>query len=93
MSHEGLTLVTRVLLVSSLIIVAAIFRGLVGPSRKRGRIMLAGALGGISLGVLVASVISPWLKADASVVCACLGMVLGWGVSWSVARQIPREAN
>ena len=55
--------------------------------------MLAGTVGGISVGVLLASLIAPWLNADASVVCACLGMVIGWGVSWSFAKQIPREAH
>ena len=55
--------------------------------------MLAGTVGGVWVGVLVASLISPWLNADASVVCACLGMVIGWGVRRSFAKQIPREAN
>ena len=93
MSSEGVRLVMRVVLVVSLLIVTAILRTLVGPGRKRGLIMLAGTLGGISVGVLVASPISHWLKAEASVVCACLGVVLGWGVSWLFARRIPREAN
>ncbi len=93
MSHEGVALVSRALLVISLIIIAAIFRHLVGPGRGRGRIMLAGTLGGISFGVLLAYPMSHWLETDVSVICACLGIMLGWGVSWLFARRIPREAN
>lgn len=93
MSHEGFTLVMRAALVVCLMIVAATFRTLVGPSRKRGRIMLAGTLGGLSFGVLLAFPVSHWLQADASVICVCLGLTLGWGVSWAFARLIPREVN
>jgi hypothetical protein len=93
MSNEGLALVSRAMLVISLIIVAAIFRHLMGPGRGRGPIMLAGTLGGMSFDLLLAHPISHWLKADVSVISACLGVVLGWGVSWLFARQIPGEAN
>jgi hypothetical protein len=55
--------------------------------------MLAGTLGGISFGVLVAYPISQWLKTNVSAVCAGLGMPIGWTVSWLVARRIPREAR
>jgi drug/metabolite transporter (DMT)-like permease len=92
MSAEGVTLIARATLVISLIIAAAIFRTLVGPGKRRGRIMLAGTLGGISFGVLIAYPISQWLKMDVSAVCACLGMTIGWTVSWLFARQTPREA-
>jgi drug/metabolite transporter (DMT)-like permease len=91
MSNEGVALVSRAGLVIFLIIMGAIFRALVGPGRKRGEIMLAGTLGGLSLGVLVASPISRLLGTETSGVCACLGMVLGWGVAWLFAKQIPRE--
>jgi hypothetical protein len=76
-----------------MVVVAALFRALVGPGKRRGRIMLAGTLGGISFGWLVTPLVSEWLKTDMSVVCACLGMVLGWGVCWLFARQIPSEAS
>jgi hypothetical protein len=91
MSHEGVTLVAWTVLVISLIIIATIH--LVGPSRGRGRIMLAGTLGGISVGVLLAYPISHWLRADVSFMSACFGMALGCGVGWLFARQIPRDAN
>lgn len=93
MSHESVALVARALLVVFLIIVAAIFRTLVGPGRRRGRIMLVGTLAGVSFGVLAGYPISSWLKGDASAVCASVGMTLGWGTSWLFARHIPREAD
>ena len=59
MNSEGVTLVMRAALVIFLIVEAAFFRALAGPGRGRGRIMLAGTLGGISFGVFVAYLISP----------------------------------
>ena len=93
MSNEGVRLVARVLVVAFLIVAGAIFRAVVGPGKRRGGIMLAGTVGGISSGVLLSYPISQWLGTDVSVICACLGIVLGWAVSWLFARQIPREAN
>jgi len=52
MSNEGVTLVRRPVLGFLLIVLAAIFGHLVGPGRRRGRVMLAGTLGGISFGVI-----------------------------------------
>jgi hypothetical protein len=86
-------LVMRAALVVFLIIMAAMFRTLVGPGKTRGRIMLTGTLGGISAGVLLAPPLSQWLEADVSVICACLGMLLGWTVSWLLARRITRVAS
>lgn len=93
MSNEGVALIARVALVSAVIVVAALFRTLVGPGKRRGRIMLAGTLGGMSFGLLLSSPVSRWLATDASVVCSCLGIFLGWGVAWLFVRQVPREAN
>ena len=91
MSAEGVTLIARAALATSLIIAAATFRALVGPGKRRGRIMLVGTLSGIFFGVLIAYPISHWLKIDVSAVCACLGMTIGWTVSWLFARQVARE--
>jgi hypothetical protein len=44
-------LISRAALVIVLILVAAFFRVLVGPGIRRGLIMQAGTLGGISFGV------------------------------------------
>ena len=46
MSHEGVTLISRVALVAVLLIVTALVRVLVGPSRRRGAYMGIGTLGG-----------------------------------------------
>ena len=72
-----------------LIVAAAYVRVLVGSSRKRGLYMGVGALGGLSAGVAVAALISPWVMRNVSVVCACLGIVAGWAVAWRFARQLP----
>ena len=90
MSSEGVTLISRIAVVAVLIVAAAIVRVLVGPSRKRGAYMGIGALGGLSAGVAVGSLISTAATRDISVVCACLGIVAGWGVAWRFARQVPR---
>jgi drug/metabolite transporter (DMT)-like permease len=86
-------LIARAALVTALIVAGTLFRALAGPGRRRGRIMLVGTLGGISFGVLIAYLISRWLKIDVSAVSACLGMPIGWAVSWLFARRIPREAH
>jgi len=93
MSSEGVTLVSRAVLVILLIVVASFFRALVGPGRRRGLFMLAGTLGGMSFGVAVAALISRRTRIDVSVIGACLGISVGWGVAWLLARRIPREAH
>jgi hypothetical protein len=93
MSHEEVTLISRVALVAVLIIVTAFVRMLVGPSRRRGLYMGVGTLGGISTGVAVASLMSRWITTDVSAICAALGIFVGWGVAWRFARRIPREAH
>ena len=92
MSDEGVRLIMRAALLIALIITAAFFKALVGPGKKRGRIMLAGTLGGFSSGVLLAYPIYQRFDMDASVLSASLGMVLGWAVAWIWARRIPRES-
>ena len=93
MSHEGVTLISRVALVAVLIILTALVRVLVGPSRRRGLYMGMGTLGGMSTGVAVASLMSRWITTDVSAICAVLGILAGWGVAWFFARRIPREAH
>jgi hypothetical protein len=93
MSNEGLALISRAALVVFLVVAASFFRTLVGPGRKRGRFLLAGTIGGMSLGVAVAYFISDWIKIDVSVIAACLGMSVGWGIAWLFARSVPREAH
>ena len=93
MSTEGITLVMRAAVMIYLGTVAYVFKRLVERSRKRGEIMLAGTLGGFAIGVLVAPPVSQWLKTEASVICVCLGLTLGWTVAWLFARRIPRDAN
>ena len=92
MSHEGFVLVMRAAMVLSLILVAAIVRTFIGPSKKRGGVMLIGMLGGMALGMAL-SYLVPFLKMQESAVFALCGMLLGWGVAWFFARQIPRESN
>jgi hypothetical protein len=93
MSSEGVTLISRVALVAVLIIVTALVRALVGPSRRRGLFMGIGTLGGLSAGVAVASLASRSMTMDLSAISACLGIFAGWGVAWLFARRVPREAS
>jgi hypothetical protein len=93
MSHEGVTLISRAALVAVLITITAFVRVLVGPSRTRGFYMAIGALGGMSTGIAVASLIFQWITTDVSAICALLGIFGGWGVAWLFARRVPRETN
>ena len=93
MSTEGSTLLMRATLVLFLIIVGAIVRTFIGPSGRRGSIMLTGMLGGMSFGVLASYLIPSELKMAESAVLAVIGMTLGWGVAWFLARRVPRESN
>jgi hypothetical protein len=92
-SHEGVTLISRALLVLALIVATAFVRAVVGPDRKRGLIMNAGTLGGLSAGIALATVLSRWVLTDVSVICACLGIIVGWSVAWRFARRVPRNAS
>jgi hypothetical protein len=98
MSSEGVTLVMRAGLMGAAIIMVATVRVLVpgnpfeakpSQGRTRGRIMLAGTLGGLSVGLLLAYPISQRLKTDVSVICGYIGVALGWAVAWSFAKRIP----
>jgi preprotein translocase subunit SecF len=92
MSDEGLRLVSRLALLVVLILVAALMRTMVGPSRRRARVMAVGTVAGMAFGVLVAVPVSRWFGADTSAIGALMGLVLGWGISWQFARKIPRTA-
>lgn len=93
MSDEGARLIMRAALVVVLIVAAAFFKVLVGPGKGRGRIMLVGTLAGFSSGVLLSYPTHERFDVELSVILACLGLVLGWGVAWIWARRIPRAAN
>ena len=93
MSSEGVTLISRVVLVAVLILATAVVRALVGPSKRRRFYMQVGTLAGMSAGVAVASLISRWFATDISVIAACLGIFASWGVAWMFARHVPREAH
>jgi hypothetical protein len=93
MSDEGIRLVSRLALLVALILVTAAFRTAVGPGRQRGRVMLAGTLGGLTLGVVASSLVSGWVTQDISTLSALAGLILGWTIAWLFARRLPRYAN
>jgi hypothetical protein len=93
MNHEGRILVARASLIAVLIIVTAVVRVLVGPSKRRGLYMGLGAFGGMSIGVFAAFVVSHWITTDISALSACGGIIAGWAVAWRFVRSIPREAD
>lgn len=93
MTNEGVALLSRAAVIAVLIFFAALFRVLIGTGTRSGHFMLAGTLGGISLGVGVASLISPWTRTDLSVICATAGIIVGWCVAWLFARRTFRSAR
>ena len=93
MSNEGVALISRVAVVAGLLLVTAVVRTLVGPSKRRGHFMLIGTLGGMAAGIAAASLMSRWVMTDLSAILACLGILAGWGLAWLFVRRIPREAN
>jgi hypothetical protein len=93
MSSEGVTFLLRGLLVLFLVVSGAIVRTFIGPSKRRGHIMLAGMLGGMGFGALVSYSIPSSLRMDESAILAVVGMMLGWCLAWFFARRLPREAN
>ena len=93
MSNEGVALISRVALVAVAVIVVAVVRTLAGPYKRRGLYLQIGTLGGMAVGIAAASLISRWVMTDLSVILACFGILVGWGVAWPFVRRIPREAN
>ena len=92
LSYEGEWILSRVALGVVLLLAAAAIKTMVGPSKQRGRVMLAGTVGGITVGVLSAPPLSNAVGVDVSAVSAVIGMVIGWAVAWTFARRIPRIA-
>jgi membrane associated rhomboid family serine protease len=43
--------------------------------------------------VAVGSLISAWIRADVSVICAVSGIITGWTIAWLFARRIPHDAR
>ncbi len=93
MSDEGIRLLSQLALMALLIIATAAMRTIVGPGKRRGRIMTAGTFGGLAFGIAIATPVSRWYGGDVSAIVWCLSIVLGWAVSWQFAKQIPREAQ
>jgi hypothetical protein len=92
MSHEGFVLLLRAAVVLALILVTAIVRTFIGPSRRRGAVMGAGILGGLALGVACSYLVPSSRHVQESAAFALCGMLLGCGVAWVFARELPREA-
>jgi hypothetical protein len=99
MSTEGVRLVLRGTVIMYLIVVGGLFRALVGSSKRRGQIMLIGTLGGLSFGVLLASLLHTagadklWVRPDVLDIFAPVGMTGGWAVAWVFARRVPGEVR
>ena len=93
MSEEGVRLLSRLALLVLLILVTAGMRTLVGPSKRRGRIMTFGTIGGLAFGIAISTPLSRWYGADVSAIVSCMAIILGWGVAWPFAKQIPRAAR
>jgi hypothetical protein len=93
LSDEGVWTLSRVALVVLLILLAAAVKTMVGPGKQRGRVMLAGTVGGMTLGVLSSQPLSHALGVEVSAITSIIGIVIGWAVAWQFARRIPRTAD
>ena len=93
MSDEGIRLVSRLLLLAAIILVTAAVRTAVGPGRQRARVMAAGSVGGLMLGVIASTNLSTWFGSDVSALSALAGTVIGWMIAWPLARRFPRQAD
>ena len=93
LSDEGIRLISRLALLGVLILVTAAFRTAVGPGKQRGRVMLVGTLGGLTLGVISAPYLSGQFGADVSAIVAIVGIIVGWAAAWGFARRMPRAAD
>jgi len=93
MSHEGLVLVVKALVVLALIVAGAMVRTLTGPSRRRGEIFMAGTLAGLAAGVFAAWLISFVVEADLSSITAPVGMIIGWAAAIPFVARIPRSSS
>jgi hypothetical protein len=93
LSNEGVWVVSRFALVVVLVLLAAALRTMVGPSKRRGWVMTAGTLAGLTVGVLTATALKLSLGINDSALFAVGGILLGWAVAWPFARRIPRTAS
>lgn len=93
MTDEGVRILSRLALLTVLILAAAAFRTVVGPSKRRGSIAAAGTIGGFALGVLLSPPVSRWFGADVSAIGVCIGIIVGWAVAYQFIKQIPRNAT
>jgi len=93
LSYEGVGTVSQVALVVVLILITAAIRTMVGPSKQRGRVMLAGTLGGLVIGVICAPALSNALGVEVSPITSIIGIMIGWAVAWLFARRIARAAG
>jgi Zn-dependent protease len=71
--------------------VAIEVRTAIGPGRQRGRVMLAGGLGGLTLGVISAPFLTEQFGADVSAILAVIGIIVGWATAWVFAYPIAKE--
>lgn len=86
-ANKGFVLIVRIALVLLLILVGAIVRTFIGPSKERGRVMAVGMLGGMAAGVAVSYLAPSSLKMQESVFFAISGMLLGFGVVWFLPEE------
>ena len=90
LSDEGVWILSRVALGIPLLLLVAAMRTIVGSSKQRTRVMMAGTLGGLTLGVLTASVASFLFGIEQSALFAIAGVFVGWAFALPVALRIPR---
>jgi hypothetical protein len=92
MTDEGVKLLLQAAVVLLMVMSGAVVRTFIGPSRRRGVVMFAGMIVGMTLGVLFGYAMPPSLHLRDSTLLAILGVFAGWAIAWPFARRIPRRA-
>jgi hypothetical protein len=90
LSSEGVRLLAKSAIFIVVLLVTAFARTVVGRNRRRQFGMFLGTIGGLAIGVAMASRLNEWSGMDVSPLAAIGGIFCGWLVAYSFVRHIPR---
>ncbi len=93
LSNEGVWILSRVVLALPVLLLVAAMRTVIGRSKQRNRVMMAGTLVGLTLGVVASSVASFLFFIDQSALFTVAGVFVGWAFALPIALRIPRAES